>query len=42
MPAARRRMNLPIYWDPVVMAVWSLIIYALAIRIRHPEEKVNR
>jgi amino acid transporter len=36
------RMNIPFYWDLVVVAVWSLIIYALAIRLRLPEEKVNR
>ena len=36
------RMNIPFYWDLVVVAVWSLIIYAVAIRLRLPVEKVNR
>ena len=29
-------MNIPFYWDMVVVAVWSLIIYYTAIRLRLP------
>jgi amino acid transporter len=35
------RMNIPFYWDLVVVAGWSLVIYFTAIRLRLPEEKVD-
>ena len=35
------RMNIPFYWDMVVVAVWSLVVYYTAIRLRLPEEKVD-
>ena len=35
------RMNIPFYWDMVVVAAWSLIVYYTAIRFRLPEEKVD-
>jgi amino acid transporter len=36
------RMNLPFYWDLAVVAVFSLVIYYTAIRLRLPEEKVDQ
>jgi len=36
------RMNIPFYWDMVVVTAWSLIVYYTAIRLRLPEEKVDR
>ncbi len=35
------RMDIPFYWDLVVVAAWSLVVYATAIRLRLPEEKVD-
>ena len=35
------RNVIPFYWDLVVVAVWSLIVYYTAIRLRLPEEKVD-
>jgi amino acid transporter len=35
------RMNIPFYWDMVVVAAWSLVVYYTAIRFRLPEEKVD-
>jgi amino acid transporter len=35
------RMNIPFYWDLAVVAVWSLVIYYTAIRLRLPEQKVD-
>jgi hypothetical protein len=36
------RMAIPFYWDMVVVTAWSLIVYYTAIRLRLPEEKVDR
>jgi amino acid transporter len=33
---------IPFYWDLAVVAGWSLIVYATAIRLRLPVEKVDR
>jgi amino acid transporter len=35
------RMNIPFYWDMVVVAAWSLAVYYTAIRLRLPEAKVD-
>ena len=35
------RGNIPFYWDMVVVAVWSLVVYYTAIRLRLPESKVD-
>ena len=35
------RGYIPFYWDMAVVAVWSLIVYAVAIRLRLPVEKVD-
>jgi amino acid transporter len=35
------RMHIPFYWDMLVVAVWSLIVYATAIRLRLPTAKVD-
>jgi amino acid transporter len=35
------RMNIPFYWDMVVVAGWSLIVYYTAIRLRLPTSKVD-
>ena len=35
------RMNIPFYWDMVVVAAWSLVVYYTAIRFRLPPEKVD-
>ena len=32
---------IPFYWDLVVVAVWSLIVYFVALRLRLPVEKVD-
>ncbi len=35
------REIIPFYWDLLVIAVWSLIVYYTAIRLRLPAEKVD-
>jgi hypothetical protein len=36
------RNDLTFGWDVLVMALFSLVIYLFALRVRLPEEKVNR
>jgi amino acid transporter len=36
------RMDIPFYWDMVVVTAWSLVVYYTAIRFRLPVEKVDR
>ena len=35
------RLNIPFYWDIVVVGAWSLLVYYAAIRLRLPEAKVD-
>ncbi len=35
------RMSIPFYWDMVVVAIWSLIVYYTAVHFRLPESKVD-
>jgi hypothetical protein len=35
------RNIIPFYWDLVVVAVWSLIVYFVALRLRLPESRVD-
>jgi amino acid transporter len=35
------RMSIPFYWDMAVVAIFSLVIYYTAIRLRLPESKVD-
>ncbi len=35
------REDLPFYWDMLVVAVWSLVVYYAAVRLRLPESKVD-
>jgi hypothetical protein len=35
-------MDIPFYWDMVVVTAWSLVVYYTAIRFRLPVEKVDR
>jgi len=35
------RMNIPFYWDMVVEAAWSLVVYDTAIGLRLPEATVD-
>lgn len=34
--------TIPFGWDLVVVAVWSLVVYYTAIRLRLPVDKVDR
>jgi amino acid transporter len=36
------KFDIPFYWDMLAVAVWSLIIYYGAIRLRLPESKVDK
>jgi amino acid transporter len=35
------RMNIPFYWDMLVVTAWSLVVYYTAIRLRLPTSKVD-
>ncbi len=35
------RQVIPFYWDLAVVAVWSLIVYSVALRLRLPEHRVD-